>query len=271
MPTLLVRVCLFIGVIARAAAAFGGVAYDVTVTRTADGGGKQTYTVVADDGYILATQTEVPPGEPVTHDSVLWTGKAPAIALNSQNETWYELTPDTPGAHGTIVTSVTTTGPFALASRFLKPVYKGTLKNVTVQLNAPSVVGSERHYTGRIAYDVHSSSGRVHVKVTCTATFDVITTDKVDRRHWLGQILPITSVDAVDARIGAAEASIEGFPVRLSLTATRRYEGGQPMQDVVEVQVSGIREVTPAITTFTRPRSYRHQKPVLAVPGREGY
>jgi hypothetical protein len=255
MPASLVRVCLLVSVLGEAIAASAGVAYDVTRAHTAGIRPPTRNQVIADGGYIRADAIGLSPDEPVTHDSVLWMGSPPAIGLNSRNQTWYELTE---------------ANPFSLDSHYLAPLMKGDVKKLTVQLNAPAVVGGDRHYTGRISYDVHQSFQGVRLKVTCTATIDVTTTDTVDRRHWLGHILPSTGYADVDAKLRAAEASIEGFPVRLSMKATRRYEGGPPMDDTVEIHVTDIREVTPELTTVTRPANYRNQKPVLAVPGREG-
>jgi hypothetical protein len=101
------------------------------------------------------------------------------------------------------------------------------------------------------------------------ATFEVTTTDAFNRSQWLGPVLPETGYATVDEEIRKAEATIAGFPVRLSLDAKRTYAGGSPMHELVTINVTDLRETTADDSEFVRPAGYRNQKPIIGNAGRE--
>jgi hypothetical protein len=232
--------------------ALAGVSYTVAMTRAGDQPQSRRFSVVAEDGRVHATLPKAPPDEVVVYDGLIWTGSSSAVALNSQNQTWYALAPVT---------------PFAPTSRFLTPQNEATIKNVKMKLNAPATVEGELHYSGSIAYQV-VTGGAFGVKISCTATFRVVTNGAADRRNWLGHVLPVTGYPAVDAKLREAEASFEGFPLRLSLEATRTYAGGESSRESVEVRVSDLHQAPVDKSVFVRPGDYRFQEPVLGVPSR---
>lgn len=83
----------------------------------------------------------------------------------------------------------------------------------------------------------------------------------------MGAMLPRTGYAEVDAKFSAAEASMKGFPLRLSLTATRQFSGGSATTNSSSVQTTEIRETTADDSLFVRPTGYRHQQPVVGAPG----
>lgn len=170
-------------------------------------------------------------------------------ALNHTLQTWYVL--EEPF--------------FRLRSRFLKEYEKSRAKKIAWKLsssegNAPS----ERVYSGTLGYTLSGPGGTV---IDYHATIEILTDTTYDRALWPGSILPRTGHAAVNAKLEASEREIEGLPRRMLLTATRRYRGGDPYSESMTVTVSNIRETQTDETRFQRPHSYRHQKPVVAIPG----
>ncbi len=245
-----VAILLFV-LCAHSASAASGTRYTVTIVRSGDAEETRTFEVIASGERLRASHLDAPPGEGIACDVLLRDG-ATVTALNTRNRTWYAL-PDA--------------SPFAVDSSHLSPGFESKAKNVRARLDPPRVEQGERHYGGVISYEVEIQYSEYRVKVWCVASFRVSTTDAVDRGLWLGNILPRTGFPEVDAQMKAAEAAIEGFPVRLSLNAKRTYEGGEPMVETVRVEVSEIGETAVDATRFVRPADYRNQKPVIAAPG----
>jgi hypothetical protein len=242
-PLLLTLVLLGSAVAARAATEY-------TVTRSGTEVHTSQYRVIAEDRRIRVTSMTAEEG-PILLDGLLWVEGSPVIALNSQNQTWYEL--EDPAE-------------FALSSFYLSPMIRPPrITNLKLELEEQTgAAEGERRYSGRLHYLVHGPAG---VDVTCDATLDVRTTDTIDRRLWLGHLLPKTRFAEVDERLAAVEKTIRGFPLRLSMTVTRQYAGGDAMTDTSQVEVSGIRQTKPDPASFVRPKDYQHQQPVFGVPG----
>jgi hypothetical protein len=238
-----------------AAGADGAVSYTIQVTRGAQKLAGNGVSVTADHGRIRANFPEPAPDTPILHDSLLRTGGSPVIALNSQNQTWYELEPAAPFAMHSLVFGVS----------FEKPA----VKNVTLQFEETAgTTPPEHHYSGHLAYDVHGSVFGEAVKVHCVATFEVSTTESVERDTWLGRILPVTRYPSIDEKLADADAAIKGFPTRSLLTVSRQYAGGAPMTDFTQVEVLDLHQTEGVdASLFERPPAYRHQKPVVAAPG----
>ncbi|HVE71189.1 MAG TPA: hypothetical protein VNI54_07460 [Thermoanaerobaculia bacterium] len=221
---------------------FAATAYDV---RKHEGPDLDAATVIVEGSQYradLATRAD----EAILYTSVLWTGGAKATALNARNATWYELTPE----------------PLAVRSFYLNPLMNGEVKKVRWTMSE-----KDGTYTARLTYDVVASMGGTRVKVSCTADYVVETTDQHPRGLWLGRIFANTRLLEVDAQLAAGDQTITRFPIRIRLTATRRYEGGPPMQDVVVIEVHDVRTVKTDPKMFVRPADYRHQEPVIGVPG----
>ena len=216
---------------------FAATTYEVTRTKEAR---TSTVAVIA-DGERARVDYAISDEEAIAFTSVLWFGGEHAIALNARNATWYVLEPQ----------------PLALESRYLQP-YKGEAKNVRWTMTEANGT-----YTARLTYDVTGGLARVR----CSADYVVETTDTHPRALWLGRIFAKTGFPEVDAQLAAADASIARFPTRMTLTATRKSDGGAAMQDAVAVEVRNLRETALDTKTFVRPADYRQQKPVIAAPG----
>lgn len=214
-------------------------AYDVTTHREGRTG---TATVIA-DGERARVDFAAHEDNAVALTSVLWFGGPTAVALNARNETWYMMQAE----------------PLGLKSRYLKPLLDPLVKNVRWTMSE-----SGGTYIGRLSYDVHGGP----LRVRCSAEYTVETTDAHPRALWPGRILASTGMPEVDAQLLAADATIARFPTKLTLTATRKYDGGAAMQDVLSSEVQNLRETTADRKTFVRPASYRRQDPVIAAPGR---
>lgn len=78
-----------------------------------------------------------------------------------------------------------------------------------------------------------------------------------------------TGIAQVDEALARLFASIEGLPLRKTLSVTRRYDGGGvPTTILVTTTVTDIEETTIPPSRFEVPKTYREQEPVIAVPGR---
>jgi hypothetical protein len=232
---------LWVGVSAFAATGY-------TVRRGTTGLLGGTYTVVAEPDRIRATSATTPDG-PILYDSVLWIKGSPTIALNSQMQTWY-----------------TVARPFALSASYLSAASMAKrIKQLAFTFE--EVAGApdgEHRYSGRLRFVVLGA-----YNVTYTATMDVTTTDAVDPRLWLTGMLPLTGMLQIDEKIAAAEATIKGFPLRMSITATRQYAGGGALMTAVNtVEVSDIRQTEAKDALFVQPAHYRYEKPVFAAPAK---
>jgi hypothetical protein len=229
-----------------------GVAYRGTINRSEEAARTEEFSVIGSGNRLRASHTNAPEGAGVLYDSLIRPETSAVIALNSRNHTWYPA-PDV--------------SPFALDSRYLTPSPTGKVKNVSVTLKPDDGNAPEHRYSGEIRYDVFVSYRTTTVKVSCVATFTLITTPAVARQHWVGRILPETGYTDVDAKLRAAEATIHGFPVHLTLEARRTYTGGMPMVQSMTVEVSDIRDASPDQSVFTRPADYHLQEPVRGYPG----
>lgn len=217
--------------------AFAATTYEVARRHE---GGTGTVTVLA-DGERARVDFTIDEDNATVYTSVLWFGGEHAIALNARNATWYVMQPD----------------PLALRSRYLKP-YEGKAKNVKWTMSE-----SNGTYTARLTYDVTGGMARVR----CSADYVIETTDAHPRALWPGRILASTGFPEVDAQLTAADASIARFPTRMTLTATRKYDGGPAMQDALTIETRNLRETSLDAKTFVRPAEYRKQDPVIAAPG----
>lgn len=214
---------------------------------------QREFVVVADSGRIRATAAEKGPDTVVVYDGILSIEGAPMIALNSENATWYELE---------------SASPFALSSHYLAPLQNATVQKLKLDVDEVGVdVAGEHRYSGRLTYEVHAMLSGEKVKVTCSASFDVTTTETRERRDWLGRMLPQTGYPTVDKKFSEAEEAIRGFPTRLSLTVKRTYAGGTAMTDSSSIHVADLREVTALASSFDRPTGYRWQRPVIGASG----
>ena len=200
------------------------------------------------DGERIRVDQAVRDDDAILYTSLLWTGGAKAIALNARNATWYELAPQ----------------PLALKSHYLSP-YGG--KDVTVKNLQWTMSEANGTYTARLTYEVVGRLGGERVKVHHRADYVIETTDQYPRALWLGRIFGDTKVPEVDTQLAAADPAITRFPTRMTLTATRRYEGGAAMTDVMTIETRDLRETKGDDSKFVRPADYRQQEPQIAVPG----
>ena len=246
---MLVTITLIVSGLVQPLAAAPGMAY--TITYRSDDAITQTFNVVASEDRLRVSPVNLPPGEAILYDVLLRT-PAGVTALNSRNGTWYPA----PGS-----------SPFALYSGCTYPYPDGKIRNLSVRIAPGPAAAGERTYSGEIGYDFVRPSGAYTVKIACRGKFTVTTTDRIDRKYWLGRILSQNRHAEVDAAIRAAEAQIEGFPVSMSVSTTRTYEGGAPMTRAIDVTASEIREAEVDESQFKRPPEYRLQEPVFAFPG----
>ena len=245
----IVTIALVFGGFVQPLAAAPGMAY--TITRRSGDVITQTFNVVASDDRLRVSYLNLPPGEGIMYD-VLLRSAAGVTALNSRNSTWYPAP---------------RSSPFALHRPCAIPYPTGKIKKLSVKIAPGPAVGGERTYSGEIRYDFVTNHLAHTLKIACLGTFTMTTTDRIDRKYWLGRILPETGYGEVDAALRAAEEQIEGFPVRMSLQRTQTYEGGAPMSDTDNVTASEIREVEVDESELKRPADYRLQKPAVALPG----
>ncbi|HEV8659667.1 MAG TPA: hypothetical protein VGS96_13720 [Thermoanaerobaculia bacterium] len=169
------RVLLVLGTLLNARRFDAAVSYTVTVTdepETTTLSKTRQFSVLADTGRIRAKKLPSEETSLVVYDDILWTKGSPTVALNSRNQTWFEL-------RGS---------PFALSSRFLTPLFDGTANNAVLRLDdLGRTAGGEHQYTGQVTYDVYAEIGGERVKVTCVAAFAATTTENIDRAYWRGR------------------------------------------------------------------------------------
>jgi hypothetical protein len=94
-------------------------------------------------------------------------------------------------------------------------------------------------------------------------------TDKLDRS--LGfQMPPLeTGVESLDAELHTKVESIIGFPLRRLTTASRAYEGGESVVEILKMEVDDIRTVpSPPQEIFVKPAGYVNQAPVIGALGK---
>jgi hypothetical protein len=249
MRATVVALTLIVSGFVQPLAAAPGVAY--TITRRSGDVITQTFNVVASEDRLRVSYLNLPPGEGIMYDVLLRTA-AGVTALNSRNGTWYPA----PGS-----------SPFALYRPCTNPYPDGKISKLSVKIAPGPAAAGEHAYSGEIRYDFVTYFVGHTVKIGCLGKFTVTTTDRIDRKYWLGRILPETGYGEVDAALREAERQVEGFPVNLSLRRTQTYEGGAPMSDTDDVTASEIREVEVDESEFKRPADYRLQKPVVGFPG----
>jgi hypothetical protein len=209
------------------------------------------YVVFSADKHVRA---ESPTSLPM-FDALLTDGGAP-IALNSEMQTWFALED-----HGTL----------GMESRYLQGAMNAQPRKFEWHLS-DAVVTPEgiRSYTGTLRYTMRTAAGRgsrESIIVDVDAKLTIETDAKIDRSAWLGRILPRTTFNEIDAQLAQSDATIQGLPRKLTMTTTRTYKGGKPMTDSMTVIVSDVRKTTVDPAIFTRPASYRNQKPITSFPG----
>lgn len=226
------------------------VSYDLRATGASQA---HEFSIVADGEHIRA-DLSAPAKSVEPLDRIVWTRGSEPIAINSSAQTWFEL-------HHP--------APFAPGSRYLAPpLQNAEAKNVRWVMRESPDAPAQRRYTGTLSYDIEGVTGDERVKITCGATIDILTTDRVDRRMWLGQILPITRFENVNETLRSAETNIAGFPLRIRMTATRQYAGGAAMTETIDVETRNVRTIAaPDASYFQRPAGFRFEEPVYGIPG----
>lgn len=241
------RLALLIGLL-LSPVALAGTAYDIVKYGGAFAGAHGAFHVVADSqGAVAVAAGEA---DVVVFDRLVASRGSSITAINSQNQTWYEL--ETPA-------------PFAPSSRYFVPTPAPHAKLIRATIAAPSADGDRRHYAAELTYLVTTPA--TGVRVTVTASFDIETTSAHERNLWIGRLTPPTGYVEVDDELSKFERTIEGFPLRLSVTATRKYDGGAAMREVATVAVSNIREAAMPADGLLVPKNFRNQKPVIGAPG----
>ena len=231
-----------------------GTVYHVTF-ESSDTFGQMRAATVFVDGERIRVDYEALPNEPFAQDSVISTnGGRDWIALHSTNQTWFpleegpSLTPESRNFHGLSASA--------------------KIRKIDWAIHEEPAGEGEHHYSGDLSYVLIDEIEGQSVKMNCFARVDVVTTDTLDRALWVG-VLPLrTRHPDVDAQIARQQPHIEGFPKRIELIATRRYEGGgRPFRGTASSTVDRVetRSLSPAM--FQRPASYRKQMPVVGAPG----
>ena len=80
---------------------------------------------------------------------------------------------------------------------------------------------------------------------------------KVPLRHFVAD-----EYDAVNRALTEVLDGIDGMPLRLRSSSTRRMDGGPPFTTFVETEISGIEQKDVAAAMFQVPPSFREQEPV---------
>jgi hypothetical protein len=178
------------------------------------------------------------------------------VALNAENQTWFPLK---------------AAAPLSPSSALLAGLPTDRISDVRWDLQeepATDETGANRKYVGRLSYRRHFDTSGVAVAVRCSAVLLTWTTDRTDQTLWVGALPFASGVADVEAELAKKAAAIKGFPIKITLSATRQYEGGPPMTELVTASVTNIHEVTVPAADFRRPTGYREQEPVIGGAGR---
>jgi hypothetical protein len=127
-----------------------------------------------------------------------------------------------------------------------------------------------RKYVLTFGHDVRLTMGPEKVRVIFHSTVLLWTTEEIDLAVVPMDLREIhTGLDAVDAKVSEALSGVKGFPLKRRLAATRQYEGGMVMSDVVTTTFDDFKTVVLPREALAVPAGYRYQEPVIGVPGVE--
>jgi hypothetical protein len=231
---------LFAVIACATAVAEGATTYRVGATRV----------IVADDGNFCIEYPPPRAGAPHVSDAaVSRDGGKTFIGINHELQTWWPLEhrPFEKGSH--------------LFHNFPWKQLKVSKVKWALRKTAP------HHYAGELSYVVTERIDTNTLEIAVKATLDLTTTDAQPRARWPAATLFRTGHATVDETIAPDLDAISEFPLRVSLTVTRQYEGGPPTTDVYISQVEEIRVIPDATSAACRrPASYREQPPVVGMP-----
>lgn len=192
-------------------------------------------------------------------------GGKTVTALNEKLSTYYRPKIADPS-------KVMSTGHYTVpfADENTKPVVR--VKKVSLQ-EEPSderIAGFQtRKYVLKFAHDVKVRIDGEAVRVIFDSTVLLWTTDEVDLAVRPVDLSDVrTGLSEVDQQLGAALSGMKGFPLKRSLSVSRRYEGGAVMVDLVTSTFDDFKTVVLPPEALAVPSGYRYQEPVIGFPGR---
>ena len=191
-------------------------------------------------------------------------GGKTVTALNDKLSTYYR-----PNANPSRVMS---SGHYSTPFIDEKTTAVVSVKKVSVQEESPGerIAGFQaRKYVLKFAHDVKMKLGDEPVRVIFDSTVLLWTTDEVELAVVPMDLREVrTGLSKVDQQLAAALAGVKGFPLKRSLSVSRRYEGGEAMVDLVTSTFDDFKTAALPPEALAVPAGYRYQEPVIGVPGR---
>lgn len=173
--------------------------------------------------------------------------------LRPADETWYELSRETPGQRIVIGKN----------ARVRQPKVALTEESSTEQIAGLAT----RKYVLKASCVLESDEGSEKLKLHKARTVLLWVSDVACAPAAVRQLHLVSfGVTELDEPVGRSLASIEGFIVRQVDSFTERYEGGSPRTLVTTTEVIEPRCLRVDPTLFTVPKGYRHQEPRVASP-----
>ncbi|HEX2120723.1 MAG TPA: hypothetical protein VHL59_03690 [Thermoanaerobaculia bacterium] len=126
-----------------------------------------------------------------------------------------------------------------------------------------------RKFVLKISYVIESEIGSHKVRLHETDTVLLSVANMSCAPEATAQPHPLrVGIREVAEAVAVKLASVEGLIVRKVASHTARYEGGRPRTSRVTSEVIEPRCEDVDAAMFRVPEGYRHQEPILAMPGR---
>ncbi|MBV9497304.1 MAG: hypothetical protein JOZ54_23915, partial [Acidobacteria bacterium] len=107
----------------------------------------------------------------------------------------------------------------------------------------PTEAKATHRYVGKLSYIEKRAA---HKGVHCAANVEIETDESV-HLPWLGALPFFTGIDGIDQTLSASAPTIHGFPMRISVTATREYSGGEKRGQQRTMTVRDIHEIAGSV------------------------
>lgn len=198
------------------------------------------------------------PEEPFAYDVLLSDdGGASVTALNSHLHTWY------------VMKSPSTTS--TSSSPFVQTEITDRTTEVMEESGSEPIGGYPvRKFVIRASYTSRESYGGTIVKRSHTLTGMIWSTDRLSRQLAFPPTTITMGERSMDAAIREKIATIPGFPLRVTTTVARAYDGGEPIVEMRSEEVDQVATIpAPTKSLFVRPASYVNQEPLIGGPGKQ--
>lgn len=126
-----------------------------------------------------------------------------------------------------------------------------------------------RHLSWTISWEESTRIGPDIVRVAITRALEVWASDRVSQRAFRYGHADELAVVPDEARARLADRlAASGFPLKLVVHATRKFDRGEPTTETLTTVLEDVRAAAVDASLFEIPKDFRHEEPRVGIPTR---